>query len=165
MGVERHGHTNAGKMSPTYTSWLAMRQRCENPKNARYSRYGGRGIKVCAHWQSFDNFLADMGERPTGKTLDRFPNSDGDYERTNCRWATPSQQYATRKTHSPLKDVTGNRYGYLTVVRLANVDEKRVAYWVCACDCGTEKVLRGNDFKSGGTVSCGCHRRSQGARS
>lgn len=87
----RHGHARAGRISPTYKSWYAMIQRCENPKNVRFARYGARGIVVCAAWSSFDQFLQDMGERPEGKTLDRI-NPDGNYEPANCRWATPKEQ-------------------------------------------------------------------------
>ena len=69
-----------------------MIQRCTNPKAKTYGYYGGRGINVCEHWRSFEHFLADMGERPEGTTLDRFPNRDGSYEPGNCRWATKKQQ-------------------------------------------------------------------------
>jgi hypothetical protein len=69
-----------------------MRNRCRNPKNPEYDHYGGRGISVCERWDDFRNFLADMGERPAGTTLDRWPNPDGDYEPSNCRWATHREQ-------------------------------------------------------------------------
>jgi hypothetical protein len=78
--------------TPAYQSWLAMRQRCCNPKATQYRLYGGRGIKVCERWlHSFRNFLADMGKRPEGKTLDR-KDVDGNYEPRNCRWATQKVQ-------------------------------------------------------------------------
>ena len=93
-----HGHcrrpSNHG--SPTYMIWCTLRQRCQNPNNPNYRNYGGRGIKVCKRWNKFENFLADMGERPKGRSIDRI-NNDGDYKPSNCRWATWSQQMKNRR--------------------------------------------------------------------
>lgn len=75
----------------TYQSWQAMRQRCNNPKHRYYANYGGRGIKHCERWNSFEMFLEDMGERPSGTSLDRKDNSLG-YSPTNCQWATRTKQ-------------------------------------------------------------------------
>jgi hypothetical protein len=76
-----------------------MIQRCHNPTSAQYAEYGGRGIEVCLRWrQSYANFLADMGYPPTRRhSLDRYPNKNGNYEPTNCRWATPKQQAKNRR--------------------------------------------------------------------
>ncbi len=95
MGKQKtHGYTG----TPTYVSWERMLSRCRNPNSDRYSDYGGRGISVCERWIKFENFLADMGERPADKTLDRYPNNDGNYEPTNCRWATAKQQALNRRS-------------------------------------------------------------------
>jgi hypothetical protein len=86
-----HGHASTGKASPTYRSWRGMIERCQSHLN-----YIKKGISVCERWRVFRNFLADMGDRPSGHTLDRFPNRHGNYEPTNCRWATPKQQANNR---------------------------------------------------------------------
>lgn len=87
------------KHNPTYISWRSMRRRCNQPTHHRWGNYGGRGIKICERWSSFKNFLADMGERPDGTTLDRFPNNDGNYEPGNVRWATAIDQSNNRRTN------------------------------------------------------------------
>lgn len=87
-----HGHGGRDKKrSITYNSWYNMKARCSNPKATGYENYGGRGITVCKRWLEFENFLADMGERPDGLTLDR-KNNEGNYEPSNCRWATRIEQ-------------------------------------------------------------------------
>lgn len=88
----RHGHTKSGNFSGAYKSWAAMLARCQTPSSGAYPEYGGIGISVCERWQSFENFYDDMGDRPPGKTLDRFPDPHGDYEPGNVRWATNTEQ-------------------------------------------------------------------------
>lgn len=94
---EKHGMWNTTE----YHIWQGMRQRCQNPNYHGYKNYGGRGIKVCDRWQSFKNFFEDMGYRPSKLySIDRI-NNDGNYELSNCRWATKKQQSTNRRKGGP----------------------------------------------------------------
>jgi hypothetical protein len=94
-----HGHSIRGCMTSTYRTWKSMKERCTSETSKAYPQYGGKGITLCDEWYSFDNFLADMGERPDGTTIDRVDNSKG-YIKSNCRWATKSQQSINRSNWS-----------------------------------------------------------------
>jgi hypothetical protein len=99
-----HGLTK----SPTWRSWSSMKTRCNNPNYSESHSYKGRGIKICDRWDKFENFLQDMGERPKGTSLDRI-DVNGNYEPSNCRWATKDEQAQNkRKTKLINKDTLLN---------------------------------------------------------
>lgn len=92
----RHGFTKKSNKNPEYPIWNAMLSRCNNPKNNAYSRYGGRGIKVCERWLDFVNFISDVGRRPSKiHSLERM-NNDGNYCPENVKWGTPDEQRSNR---------------------------------------------------------------------
>ena len=95
--VKRHGLTD----TPTHISWVNMNHRCGNSNATQYRYYGGKGISICERWKSFEAFLADMGERPDGTTLDRIDNSK-DYSPDNCVWSSRKQQSRNRSMNIQL---------------------------------------------------------------
>lgn len=97
QALTTHGQTD----SPAWQSWRAMKSRCLNFQSKDFKRWGGRGIKICDEWMDFNNFYSDMGDRPEGTTLDRI-DVNGNYEASNCRWATPKQQQNNKRNSNKL---------------------------------------------------------------
>lgn len=119
-----HGHaTEEHGRSAEYHTWSSMHSRCCNPEHSSYSQYGGMGVTICERWSSFEAFIADMGHRPAGHTLDRIDSAKG-YEPGNCRWATSVEQATNRRT---------------TVLVEHNGQRKSVSQW--ARDAGLEPTV------------------------
>ena len=120
--------TEGCKHTPTYESWRAMKERCNNVRASYYHNYGGRGISYDPSWENFDCFYADMGERPQGSTLDRI-DVDGNYCKENCKWSDYTEQrYNTRKRSDNSSGRTGVHYNRKLgkwVVRIQKNGESR----------------------------------------
>jgi hypothetical protein len=128
-----HGHTTNRAISSEYSSWLSMKVRCSLKTHHAYKHYGGAGISVCERWvHSFENFLLDMGPKPTPKhSIDRI-NSKGNYEPSNCRWATSKEQSRNKSTNV-----------YVTFMG----DTKTVSDWAEAF--GVERHVISNPMRTG----------------
>ena len=99
--IKQRNTVHSAHGTKAYRVWSNMKDRCINPNNKAYHRYGGRGITVCKRWMEFINFLEDMGQPPRGLTLDRIDNDEG-YNKSNCRWATVVDQAKNRITTTTL---------------------------------------------------------------
>ena len=133
-----------------HKSWHAMWHRCIKPGAVGYADYGGRGITVCDRWKSFENFFADMGERPEGTTLDRI-DVNGNYEPKNCRWATDLQQNNNR-TNSRVLTLDGKSMSVSEWSRELGVPRIRLANRVRR-GWPVEQILNPNTFKRGRRAS------------
>jgi hypothetical protein len=122
----QHGHAKDRKLSKEYHTWTSITQRCYNPKDRNYHNYGGRGITMCDRWRSsFENFYTDMGPAPKNMSIERKDNN-GNYEPSNCKWATVKEQGLNRRTTKMLTyngetkmmkdwaEIVGINYGTLT---------------------------------------------------
>lgn len=127
--LRSNGATVNGKRTAEYDAYQHMKERCYNPKVDRYPCYGGRGIKVCDRWlESFSNFLADMGRKPSkNHSLDRFPNVNGDYEPSNCRWGTQEQQMSNKQNTVRLI-VNGEEVHQGLLAKILGVNDHSIEY-------------------------------------
>jgi hypothetical protein len=125
---ETHGESYGGARTPEYVAWVNMIQRCEDPNYIDFHRYGGRGIRVCARWRtSYTAFLADVGRRPSrDHSLDRYPNSDGEYEPGNVRWATEQEQQRNRCTNR-IVELNGEKKCLSEVAEMTGIKRETLA--------------------------------------
>lgn len=135
-----HGHMRGGP-SPTYRSWRAMVARCTNPNFPAFLHYGAQGVAITERWLKFENFLADMGERPSLKhTLDRYPDNAGNYEPGNCRWATRREQRLNQKRIRAVTRSDGLRFNSIIEAAEATGANRRCIRDACT---GRQSVHRG----------------------
>jgi hypothetical protein len=121
--------THGMSKSPTYKSWLEARYRCLRPNCKHYQNYGGRGISICDRWRKFENFLADMGERPSPlHSLDRI-DVNGNYEPGNCRWATAEQQQNNKRVNRYV-EYLGRQVTITQLARLTGVPQSTLHRWI-----------------------------------
>lgn len=134
----KHGHSKNQKGTPTYVTWQCMKSRCNLETNKKYHNYGARGIKVCKRWEKFENFLADMGERPKGMTLNRKDNNKG-YSKLNCVWSTMSDQiHNKRKRPGCSSQYFGVRFRKSDGRWIATIRKDYVAYSLGMYDLETD---------------------------
>ena len=126
--------THQKSLSTEYSTWNSMHTRCTNPRNKSYADYGGRGISVCERWRSFENFLADMGPRPSREhSIDRIDNN-GNYCPENCRWSTRQEQCKNRRS---------------TVFVFAFGETKTVTEWSMDGRCAVSRLCLGERIRKG----------------
>lgn len=152
--IKKQPKTHGNTGTPTYNSWLSAKGRCLNKNNTAYPDYGGRGITFCTSWQySFENFLEDMGERPSANhSLDRIDNSKG-YCKSNCRWATKKQQANNRRKRSGSTQYHGvTKRSDMNLVKFRAtivVNGKKVSCGTFTCPVEAAKAYNDNVIKLG----------------
>jgi hypothetical protein len=128
----RHGQAVPGAESPAYSAWCAMKKRCLNPRHRNFRDYGGRGISVCERWLVFENFFADMGDRPAHTSLDRIDNNAG-YCPENCRWTSIKEQNNNRRSNTILrfrgKALTISQWSRETGIKDCTISERLRRGW------------------------------------
>lgn len=142
----KHGHYSAGKRSRTYRCWDSMIQRCTNPNYSKWHDYGGHGITVCERWRQFVNFLEDMGECPDGLTIERL-NSNGNYELSNCKWATYVDQ-GNNTCRNLFIDFNGQRLTMSQLARMLGVKYSHFRYLYRDKHYSVQEII--NQIESGG---------------
>jgi hypothetical protein len=136
----RHGSAVRTQVTEEYKRWLSMRQRCENPANPAYARYGGRGITVCERWDDFAAFLADMGPRPSPQHSIERTNNDLGYEPSNCKWATKLEQ-ANNKSNSHHLTHRGETHTIAEWARLTGIDHEVIRQRLGKLGWSVERAL------------------------
>lgn len=118
-GKSLHGLSAHPDFRTTYSAWMAMNARCNNPNAKRFKTYGGRGIKVCSEWKNFERFVRDMGKRPEGYTIER-KNVDGNYCKENCEWIPASEQHGNN-TRTVWVEFSGRKMAVTHACKAAGV--------------------------------------------
>lgn len=122
--------THGQSRTAEYNTWLMMKNRCMNPNTIQYNDYGGRGIKICDRWiNSFENFYADMGPKPSSEhSIDRFPDNNGNYEPSNCRWATKFEQAQNKRNNRWIQNEAGVTTPIAQAARNTGINEATLRF-------------------------------------
>lgn len=139
--VSQRRRTHGGRKDAEYVTWYSMRKRCLSPTDAAYPRYGGRGITICAQWvNDYAQFLADMGPKPSpSHSIDRI-DGNGNYEPSNCRWATDEQQCRNQSTSTAFTH-NGETKTLTEWAKLYGISIHTLRYRVCKLGWSIAKAL------------------------